>query len=245
MRNLVAALACRNNSTRLYGKPLQLLDIKKKISVIQHIINQLKKKKIFKEIVLGISKEIDSKIYVQLANKNNINYIFGDEFDVLSRLIKCGDKTFATDIFRITTESPFPFLKNLKKKWKSHIKNNFDASFFDPGIDGCGYEIIKLEALKISHQYGKKRHRSELCSSYVRENINKFKINFLKVPNFLKNNNLRLTIDYPEDLIICRYFYNLINNKKKNNFSSAINEIKKDKLIDLLLKNIKYKKKFI
>ncbi len=30
MRKLVACLACRNEGTRLYGKPLQNLDVKKK-----------------------------------------------------------------------------------------------------------------------------------------------------------------------------------------------------------------------
>ena len=42
MRKLVAALACRINGSRLYGKPLQNLDIEKGISILDNIIGCLK-----------------------------------------------------------------------------------------------------------------------------------------------------------------------------------------------------------
>ena len=38
---IVATLACRNNSRRLYGKPLQLLET---MTVLEYIINNLKKR---------------------------------------------------------------------------------------------------------------------------------------------------------------------------------------------------------
>ena len=44
-RKLVAVLACRNGGSRLYAKPLQNLDQKKKISIIEDLIDTLKKKK--------------------------------------------------------------------------------------------------------------------------------------------------------------------------------------------------------
>ena len=72
---LVAALACRNNSTRLYGKPLQLLDIKKKITVLDHIIILLKKLKIFDDITLGIASSKDNIIYETIARKHKISFI--------------------------------------------------------------------------------------------------------------------------------------------------------------------------
>ena len=62
--------------------------------------------------------------------------------DVLSRLIKCGKKLKATDILRITSESPFPHLENLPKIWKKHVLENYDATFLDNIVDGCGYEIL-------------------------------------------------------------------------------------------------------
>ena len=43
-KKLVAILACRNNSSRLYAKPLQFLDIDKKVTVIAITIPRIPKK---------------------------------------------------------------------------------------------------------------------------------------------------------------------------------------------------------
>jgi len=42
-KKLVVALACRNTGSRLYGKPLQNLDILNGISILDNIIGCLKK----------------------------------------------------------------------------------------------------------------------------------------------------------------------------------------------------------
>ena len=39
MRKLTVALACRNTGSRLYGKPLQNLDIDNGITILDQIIN--------------------------------------------------------------------------------------------------------------------------------------------------------------------------------------------------------------
>ncbi len=240
-RKLIAAIACRNKSSRLYAKPLQALDIKKKIRVIDFIINNLKKKKIIKEIVLGISNMPENNIYKSVARKHKIKYILGSDKDVLKRLIKCGKASKATDIFRITSESPFTYLNNIKKSWSLHTKNKNDATFLDNIIDGCGYEIITMNSLNLSHKNGNARHRSELCTLYIRENKKKFKIENVKYANYLKRKDLRLTIDYPEDLIVCREVYKMIvNSKKEINFKSIINFLDKRNDLKLLTKKFNY-----
>ena len=97
----------------------------------------------------------------------------------------------------------------------NHQINNVDFTFTPAKvIDGCGYEIISLSALKFSHKNGKKKHRSELCSLYIRENKKKFICTEVITPNYLLRDDLRLTIDIPEDLILCRAIYKNIKNKK-------------------------------
>ena len=43
---------------------------------------------------------------------------------------------------------------------------------------------------------------------YIRENIKKFKVIKIFPPKKILRKDLRLTVDYPEDLIICRKVYN-------------------------------------
>ena len=40
------------------------------------------------------------------------------------------------------------------------------------------------------------------------ENLNKFKVQKIKAPGHLNRKDLRLTVDNPEDLVICRKIYN-------------------------------------
>ena len=90
---------------------------------------------------------------------------------------------------------------------------NNDATFYDYIIDGCGFEFIRLSALQKSHLKGEEKHRSELCTLYIREHLNEFKVQKIKAPDHLNRKDLRLTVDNPEDLVICRKIYNEFKNQ--------------------------------
>lgn len=236
-KKLIAALACRNFSHRLYGKPLQNLDANKNVTILDYLIRKLKKIKVLDEILLGIAEGDENLIYRKIAEKHKIKFIIGDEKDVLSRIIKCAQISKATDVLRITSESPFPFLENIELVWKEHAKHNLDGSFLDNIIDGCGYEILSTKALINSHKNGKNKHRSELCTLYIRENIKKFNIRRIIVSKKYFRKDIRLTVDYPEDLIVCRAVYNFLKSKRHHfNLSQVINFIDKKKELKTLIK---------
>ena len=207
-KKLVAALACRNQGTRLYGKPVQNLDIESGVRIIDNVISCLKSIECIDEVVLGIAEGTENEIFIEIAEENQIKYIIGDEQDVLSRLIKCGICCDASDIFRVTSESPFLFFEPIEELWANHMRNELDATFYDHIIDGSGFEILSLEALQKSHLMGEEKHRSELCTLYIRENITQFKVEKPNPVTKLVRKDLRLTVDNPEDLVVCRKIYN-------------------------------------
>ena len=209
-RRLVAVLACRNSGSRLYGKPLQRLDIKTGWSVLDQVITNVKKFDFVDEIVLAIANGPDNLAYKVYAETAGLRYVVGDEEDVLRRLLLGLELTQATDLFRVTTESPFLYWQPVEAAWKKHMDCNFDATFMDGIIDGCGFEILATQALQQSWNRGDHRHRSELCTLYIRENRNDFSILQLQEPPLLSRKDLRLTVDYPEDLIVCRAVFDYI-----------------------------------
>lgn len=206
-RRLVAALACRNQGSRLYGKPLQNLDVNEGHCILDNIVGSLQATSCIEDIVLGISEGIENEIFKDYANRRGLKYIVGDQQDVLSRLILCGQASNATDIFRVTTESPFRYFEMDNEVWSRHVAMDNDATFVDNIIDGCGMEIVKLKSFEKAHQQGEQRHRSELCTLYIRENADKFKIERILPPEKLIRNDLRLTVDNPEDMVVCRKIY--------------------------------------
>jgi spore coat polysaccharide biosynthesis protein SpsF len=206
-RRLVAAIACRNQGSRLYGKPLQNLDVEKGIRIHDNIIDCLRTIACIDEIVLGISEGVENEVFRNVAQSKELRYVVGDEHDVLSRLVRCGQLGGATDIFRVTSESPFMYFEAVESLWRDHQDQGADATLMDDIIDGCGFEILSLRALEESHAKGSRKHRSELCTLYIREHHEEFRIIKAQPPQALIRRDLRLTVDNPEDLAVCRAVY--------------------------------------
>lgn len=206
-KRLVAAIACRNQGSRLYGKPIQNLDVERGIRIIDNIVDCLRTLDCIDEILFGISEGVENEVFKTIAEEKGLRYVVGDQIDVLSRLVQCGQLAKATDIFRVTSESPFPYFEPVEELWRRHQKEKADVTFLDDVIDGCGFEIISLRALEESHAKGDKRHRSELCTLYIREHHQSFRIIKPEPPKELVRKDLRLTVDNPEDLAACRIVY--------------------------------------
>lgn len=214
MRKLVAALACRVQGTRLYGKPLQ--NLAQDLTILDHMIHQIKTLPEIDDIVLGISEGIENQPFVEAAKKHNLGYIWGDKKDVLMRLIQCGRSAAATDVFRVTSECPFICLDDFSDIWQRHVSNNNDVTVTDNKPEGTAFEIYSMKSLEDSHAYGNDVHRSEYCSLYVRENRKDFKVEVVEPIKENRRMDIRLTVDYPEDLVICRKIYEALSDKAPN-----------------------------
>ena len=140
-----------------------------------------------------------------------------DERDVLGRLIAAGKKGEADIVFRVTSECPFIYMDGLKEALQKHLDNNASLTVIEGLPEGAYFELINLEDLEAEHEKGEDRHRSELCTLYINENPDKFKIQTLPVPDkSLKRPDIRITVDYPEDLIVARELYEAL--KKEGQF---------------------------
>jgi len=204
-RRLVAALACRANGSRLYGKPLQILG--GNTTILDQIVAALRTFALIDEIVLGISEGTPNLTFIDYARERGLRHIVGDAKDVLSRLVACGRLGEATDVFRVTTECPFFDYGSLPGAWRSHLEGNYDITVLDHVPEGAGFEIYQLAALERSHREGRDSDRSEFCSNFARFNQRLFKVQILKPEQPYRRLDLRLTVDYPEDLIVCRAAY--------------------------------------
>jgi spore coat polysaccharide biosynthesis protein SpsF len=207
VRRLVAALACRAGGSRLYGKPLHNLDLERRLTVLEYQIEFLRTQPEIEAIVLGVAEGPENEPFHAIARKQGLASIRGDEVDVLMRLIQCGEAGGGTDVFRITTESPFIYFEPIPAAWQAHVAHGNDVTSVSGVPDGPGFEMITLETLRRSHHLGDSRHRSELVTLYVREHQDDFRVETLEASPEVNRMDIRLTIDYPEDLVVCRRIY--------------------------------------
>lgn len=213
MRTLAAALACRVQGTRLYGKPLQALDPATGVTILSQIAATIQHLPVIDSIVLGIAEGVENTPFARVAERIGLQHVWGDERDVLQRLIDCGRAANATDVFRVTTECPFIYHEAVATAWASHTSNGNDVTVIDGLPDGTFFEIYRLSALEASHERGDERDRSELCSRYIVNHRDEFQVQVLEPPDRLQRQDLRLTVDNPEDLVVCRRIYHALRDR--------------------------------
>jgi spore coat polysaccharide biosynthesis protein SpsF len=213
-RRLVAALACRAGGSRLYGKPLHSIDPEFRVAILEHIVRVLKTDAPISDIVLGIAEGTENAPFATIAESLNLKYVWGDPIDVLQRLIDCGRAVGATDVFRVTTECPFIQTGVvLERAWQQHVEHDNDVTATDGVPEGTHFEIYKASALDASHRLGGPDERSERCSLYIRRHRDDFRVQVTEVPAAWQRPDLRLTVDYPEDLVLCRRIYAALQNR--------------------------------
>ena len=102
-RKLVATLACRNQGSRLYGKPVQNLDIVSGTRIIDNIIRCLQSIEIIDEVVLAISLGTENEIFKHASflsinafyfNRNYCIFKNATSFSVKWRYIPLGRSLF-------------------------------------------------------------------------------------------------------------------------------------------------------
>lgn len=198
---VAAVLACRAESDRLYGKPMQLVGGK---PIIQHLVDRLELVDGIQEIVLAVADTPSKSIFIDYAEENGYPYVVGSEPDVLERLIDGARAVDAETIVRVTTENPYLYWESVDDLIKRHRENGNDLTTMESLPSGTHAEIISRAALEQSHADGEDRHRSELCTLYINENPDIFDIETVGAPESLSRPGVRLTVDYPSDLIMVR-----------------------------------------
>jgi N,N'-diacetyllegionaminate synthase len=236
-KKVVAVIACRVDSTRLFAKPLQLVANK---PILEHIIFQLKKCKKINEIILVISENKGNEKFIEFAKNKNIKFIVGDDFNVLSRIIAGAEYLNGNIVLRVTSEDPIKHFTRIDQALDEHITRRMDYSQCVENLpEGAGFEIINLDALKKSHKFGKHKHRSELVTSYINENQNKFKIGIISIAKNLRKPHIRLTVDNPEDLILIREIWKKSKKDQIPKLTDVIKLIEKNSQLIKLHENAK------
>ena len=201
-----AVLPCRNAGTRLFGKPLQPLIVGGP-TVLDSLIEYIRAIPSIRNIVLAIADGDENKIFGQVAERHGISAVYGDEDDVVGRMIKAADSTGADYLFHTSTECPFVLYETGEELIEACAKGGYDRASQAEPPEGVGFQILKADALRISHTEGEDRHRAETVGLYIFENKDRFKLLDMPLPEKLRRPEVRLTVDYSEDLVFCQTVY--------------------------------------
>jgi len=192
----VAIIQARMGSTRLPGKVLMKIQGK---TILEHIVERLKKSKLIDQIVIATSDKKDDIKIVDLARKIGTDYFQGSEQDVLDRYLQAAKLFEADIIIRVTADNPLTDPHIIDTMLEEHIKKCSDYTFIRGLPVGICAEVFSIDSLKKSNLLGKESHHREHANEFILENQGLFEINLLKASPDIFRPNIRLTVDTWDD----------------------------------------------
>ncbi len=188
----------RLKSKRLSGKVLMNIGSK---PLIHHIFDRLQlitcKNTSLRFAIPDCSEEGALADYLK---NNGVDYIVGDELNVLDRFLTASQDLSDNDfIVRLTGDNPFLDHYELNRIINLlHEKSNFDLIYPYKLPLGMGFEIVSVGALRSQMKYPLSNYHLEHVTVYIKENPDYYQIH--KVESYKEMPNIRLTVDYREDL---------------------------------------------
>ncbi|MDC0939987.1 NTP transferase domain-containing protein [Candidatus Pelagibacter sp.] len=195
---MIAIIQARTGSKRLKNKVL--IDVNKK-PLIWYVINQVKKAKNVKKIIIAIPKKnSNDRLYQFLKNNNNLVFR-GNEKNVADRMVSAAKEYNAKYFVRISGDSPLINPKLIdklikeKKKYLNYdiITNVFPRSF----ASGQSVEIIRTKILEKNIRYMKTTEK-EHVTIFFYKNYKNYKIK--NVFNISKKKQIKNSVDTKYDL---------------------------------------------
>ena len=209
---MLCIIQARYSSKRLPGKVL------KKIlgtTVLERVINQVKKSKKINKIIIATSKHKSDKKIINFCKKNKINCILGPLNNVFKRFYSIIIQEHCKSFVRISADSPLLDYSLIDKAVTLFNKNRYDiiTNVFPRTFPkGFSVEVINSKIILNSLLKIKKKKHQEHLTSFFYDNYKKFKIkNFYNKINY---SNINLSIDNLSDFIRVKNIIKFCKNKK-------------------------------
>ena len=202
----------------------------KNINLIEILIKRLLKELGNKNIIICSSGTKSKVFFKPFKKKYKLKLFFGDNKNVLGRIIKCMHQYNYKHFVRVTGDNPFTDCTAIQKMVFSHLKKQNDYTYTDSLPTGMRPEIFSLNALEKCYNSIISRNSTEyLTYFFLRKDIYKIQ-NFNFKKNYKNQNRLNISVDYNQDL-------NLV--KKIIKFYKGNIYLERKQIIDFLTKNTK------
>lgn len=209
MTNYDVFIPVRLSNTRLPNKAMKLIDDK---PIILHLIKRLQKSKKIRNVIVCTTTNESEEPLVSLLEKMNILVFRGNEKDILARYLDASRKFNSDYIISVDGDDIYTDPSYVDEIISIFEKNDYDyvdMLGFPFGIASVGIKVSSLEKIcKL-----KKSDNTETGYRLFFTENKIFNIYELKPPNdFSFPKNIRLTLDYEEDLILAKKIFKKLGN---------------------------------
>lgn len=221
-KNIIISVQARTGSTRFPGKVLERLG---KYTVLEYMVRRLKKSKLTKTIVIATTTEKADEGIVKIAERSGCAHFRGSEQDVLQRVCRSAQSVKADIIVHTTSDCPMIDAGLIDEALKVFLKGGYDNvgvgmnKSYPHGLD---FFIISIDLLKEMDRKADTPDRREHVIDYVTSQPEKFKCLYLEAPAGLSRPDVRITVDYKEDLANLNQ---IVEKLGQDNFDYSVKDI--------------------
>lgn len=201
---ITAIIQARVDSTRLPSKALLSLAGR---PLTQHVVEKAKAIEGVDCVVIATGNNPANRPLEEIAEKSGVEIFYGSEKNVLERYYLAAQKYGGDYIIRITGDNPFTDSCYAALTVKKAVSENADLCA-PAGLPlGTSVEVIKHSALVECFNKSSSPYQFEHVTPFIKENPDMFKIVRYRADMPDVADNLRLTIDTPEDYKLAQYIY--------------------------------------
>lgn len=209
--HVVATVEARMASTRVPGK--SLLDIAGK-PLLERVVDRIRLSRRIQDVVIATSiNPLDDAIEA-LAHRIGVACHRGSEEDVLDRVVQAAESVRAEVTVQFGGDSPFVDPQLVDRLIERYLR--------EPGVDlvtnclqltyplGIYAYVVPMRAMRDIATLASTKPEREDVTRYLWEHPERYTLVNLTAPPELHRPEIRLTVDYPEDVTLTRELYRIL-----------------------------------
>lgn len=225
--NIGVVIQARMNSTRLPEKVLMPIPYPSGPSMLSTIIESVKQSDLINEVIVATTNDSSDDALASYCIDNGIKLFRGEVDNVYDRFYKIVKNYDFDHVVRLTGDNPFIDITLLEKVIGAHISNNNDLTYSSGLPLGMNFAILNGESLGDLEPGKLTKREQEHVTLYFKSH--KFKTENLNLNEIQAIENLRLTIDYPEDFAMASILMGELNMFKEGALFSRIVNVYQNK----------------
>jgi spore coat polysaccharide biosynthesis protein SpsF len=194
-------------STRLPGKTMASLLGK---PLLYRVLERIRQARAVNEIVVATSVNPADDVIASWCEREGFSYYRGSEDNVLSRVVEAARTRRATGVVQLGADCPLYDPDLIDELVGIFLSNRYDYVANDMKLtypEGIDAHVISMAALEEALAHAKDPRQLEDVPRYIWDHPERFAIFNLEAPAELFLPELRVTVDYPEDLELIQRIY--------------------------------------
>jgi spore coat polysaccharide biosynthesis protein SpsF len=233
-------LSVREKATRLPSKVIKKIIDK---NVTEHLVSRLKMAENVDDIIISTSTNKQDDIFENIALKSSVNIFRGSENDKLLRYLQTADKFNLDAVIIVDGDDLLCFPEYITRIATALRENKTVDVIFTQGLPlGAAASGVKKAALEKVMEL-KDEDDTEVWGGYFTSGDN-FKVDYLQAEGIFRHPEIRMTLDYSEDLLFFETVFNELYSKNTQFSSYDIMDLLVNKKPEICDSNVNAQKKY-